>query len=229
VFFSFNERIGSMAISWDEARIAALSDADLVQLRDNALRKGIADVATLCNEDIERRSIGAKLKRARAAPVMDEALRAMQRDVSVELGAFAATLATTFDLSAERAQALSQKTLRFVPHKLTQANGNAKLGGLQRAGKCKIDRYISYRVKDTVLSLNMFLAKDAPDSGVTYQVFGPARLLPDGQPLKALRPGLEDETESKLFQWGQQFAGLKDAKVAFESLVASTAARRPSL
>ncbi len=215
-----------MAIAWDDARIAGLSDADLLQLRDNAVRKANAAVTELCEKDIARRGVVIKVRSARTAGSVNDPMRQMQSGVAEEIGEFAAGLARKYDLSPETAKLQSDGVARFLPHKLTQSNGTAKLGGLQRSGLCRIDRYVSYRVKNTVLSLNMFLGKDAPDSAVEYQVFGPAELLPDAISIEELRPGLATEKESKLFRWGQRFARLSEAKAAFEDLVSKVALRR---
>jgi hypothetical protein len=215
-----------MPISWDETRIAALSNPDLLQLRENALRKENVPVGALCEAEISKRGVSVKTARARTGAASSDPLRMMQSDLGAEIGEFASILAQRYDLSPETAKAQSEGHARFVPHKLTQSNGTAKLGGLQRAGKCRIDRYVSYRVKDTVLSLNMFLAKDAADNAVDFQVFGPQEFLPDGQPISKLRPGLEGEKESKLFAWGQRFGRLGEAKAAFEVLVSKVVAKR---
>jgi hypothetical protein len=57
-------------------------------------------------------------------------------------------LAREYDLSRDTAVKLSQTVKRFQPHSLTDAKGDAKLGGYQRTGLAKIDRYVSYRVGD---------------------------------------------------------------------------------
>lgn len=215
-----------MPISWDETRIAALSNPDLLQLRDNALRKANAPIGALCEAEISKRGVSVKTARARTSNASSDPLRMMQSDLGAEIGEFAAIVAQRYDLSAETAKSQSEGHARFVAHKLTQSNGTAKLGGLQRTGKCRIDRYVSYRVKDTVLSLHMFLAKDAADNAVEFQVFGPAQFLPEGQTIDKLRPGLEGEKESKLFAWGQRFTRLGEAKAAFEALVSKVAAKR---
>jgi hypothetical protein len=221
--FSKQRNNPHMPISWDDACLAALSDKDLLQLRDNASRKNSADILALCEADITRRNLGIKPKRTRSAVTESDPLRILQSDMSAAIGEFAVALARKYDLSAETAKKQSDGFPRFIPHKLVQANGTAKLGGLQRTGLCRLDRYTSYRVKDTVLSLNMFLGKDAADSAVEYQVFGPKDLLPDGVSIEKLRPGLDTEKESKLFKWGQRFSRLSEAKAAFEELIAKVA------
>jgi hypothetical protein len=150
----------------------------------------------------------------------------MQSELAADIGGFATDLSRRYDLTPETAKQKSGNMPRFIPHKLTQANGTAKLGGLQRSGMCRIDRYVSYRVNDTVLSLNMFLGKGAPDNAVEFQVFGPQELFPDAASIEELRPGLATEKESKLFRWGQRFARLPEAKALFEQLVSKVADRR---
>jgi hypothetical protein len=215
-----------MAIIWDEVRISTLLDAELLQLRDNATRKSNAPIMELCELEITKRGVGVRPKRSRTGAAAADPMRARENELSAAIGAFALTLAARYDLDAETAKAQSTSTLRFQSHKLTQANGSAKLGGLQRAGKCRIDRYVSYRVRDIVVSLHIYLAKNAADDALEFQVFGPVELLTDGQNLAELRPQLAGEKEMKLFPWGKRFSDLKDAEAAFESVIAKTASPR---
>jgi hypothetical protein len=213
-----------MPITWDETRVATLSNQDLLQLRDNALRKANADVGGLCDAEISKRGVGVKPKRVVGAAA--DPMRAREKEVSEDIGAFAQGLAAIYDLSPEAAVAKSKSSPRFIPHKLTQSNGTAKLGGLQRAGKCRIDRYVSYRVKDSVVSLHAFLARNAPDDALEFQVFGPAADIDGGQTIRELRAGLAEEKESKLFAWGKRFSDLAEAKACFEKTIAKSASLR---
>jgi hypothetical protein len=210
-----------MPITWDESRVAALPDQLLLQLRDNALRKANAAIGELCETEISKRGVGVRVKRGGTGPV--DPLRAREKEISAEIGAFAQALAQRYDLSPEAAEAKSQSTARFVAHKLTQSNGTAKLGGLQRAGKCRMDRYVSYRVRDTVISLHAFLARGAADEELAFHVFGPAADIDGGQTLRALRGNLADEKESKLYAWGKSFSDLEAAKACFEQLISKSA------
>ena len=216
--FRVGKELG-VAIVWDETRIAALTNVDLLQLLENAVSLQNALVKDLCEREIARRPASVKSKRSRSATSPDP-LRNRETELSAELGAFASGLAKKYDLSADTAREKSKGILRFQPHQLTQSNGTAKLGGLQRAGKCKIDRYISYRLRDRVISLNVYLAKDVEDNALEFQVFAPKELLPNGSDMKIFRPGLEGEKESKLYPWGQRFDDLQQAKRAFESVIA---------
>jgi hypothetical protein len=206
-------------ITWDEARIASLSDPDLLQLRDNALRKTVAELAQQCEAEISKRGLGVKVKRRAGAL---DPLRALENDVSTEIGAFAHHLAAKYDLSQDTATANSVGTARFKPHKLTQNNGAAKIGGLQKSGKCRLDRYASYRVQDIVISLSAFLPRNAPDDALEFQVFGPAAYISGGQSVRELRGSLADEQESKLYIWGKRFADLEEAKTCFEYVISKT-------
>jgi hypothetical protein len=211
-----------MPITWDETRIATLSNQDLLQLRDNALRKAAAAVGELCEAEISKRGVGVKVKSVGAA----DPLRAREKEISADIGVFAQELALKYDLTPETATDRSKSTSRFIPHKLTQSNGTAKLGGLQRAGKCRMDRYVSYRLRDTVMSLHVFLARNAPDEALEYHVFGPAADISGGQTIRDLRPGLADEKESKLLAWGKRFTDLNEAKAFFEVVIAKSATAR---
>ena len=52
-----------------------------------------------------------------------------------------------------------------------------------------------------------------------FQVFGPKELLPDGEPLTSLRPGLVGEPEMKRYPWGKRFDRFEDAQAAFEKII----------
>ncbi len=210
-----------MPITWDETRIASLTDQELLQLRDNALRKASAPVGELCEAEISKRGVGVKVKRARSAP--SDPMRIRENEVSAEIGAFAQQMAAKYDLSPETAIAKSQSFPRFMAHKLTQSNGTAKLGGLQRSGKCRMDRYVSYRVQGTVISLNAFMARNASDDALEFHVFGPASDIDGGQTIRELRAELSEEKESKLFPWGKRFTDLVEAKACFEQVISKTA------
>ncbi len=51
-------------------------------------------------------------------------------------------LTSRYDLSPEKARVLSEGTKRFIPHRLTDAKGGAKVGGAQKSGLVVFDRYI---------------------------------------------------------------------------------------
>src|SRR5450631_2651791 len=145
-------------VDWSDVRIAALSDQDLKNLLVNATRKSVAGVVTLCQAEIEKRD--AEKPRNSAKPRTE--LKQFEHEMSAELAAVGKQMAEKYDLSEETAKAKSAGVKGFRSHKLLDAKGYAKLGGHQRDGSVAVDRYISYRLGNGIVSLGVWLLKDAP-------------------------------------------------------------------
>ncbi len=222
-----------MAVQWTRERIASLSDEQVILLRESAERKlndvkiGAhgKEVLGWCNDEIEARGLNRKATRTRASSRASDPLKIREDELATDIAKFAARLKGKFDLSAETARWLSASVPNFKTHNLTQANGSAKVGGLQRSGRCKIDRYISYRVRDRLVSLNIWLGSDGSVDQIEFQVFAPQDALPEGEPLAALRPAAKNDAEMKLFGWGRRFTDLEAAKARFEEVLAAVAPR----
>ena len=82
-------------------------------------------------------------------------------------------MAAKYDLSEETAKAKSAGVKGFKAHKLLDAKGYAKLGGMQRDGSVAVDRYISYRRGKDIVSLSVLLLKDAPIEAHEFHVIAP--------------------------------------------------------
>ncbi|MFT3672796.1 hypothetical protein [Aestuariivirga sp.] len=180
-----------------------------------------ARVLNLCETEIASRGIQPTqkaAKRNRRSGITD-GVRTVENELSHKLGQFGLRLLKEYDLSPETAKAKSNGTKRFVAHNLLQSDNTAKIGGLQRSGRCAIDRYISYRIRESIISLNIFQLADHDSENLHFQVFGPKELLPDGEPLTSLRPGLVGEPEMKRYPWGKRFDRFEDAQAAFEKII----------
>lgn len=208
-------------MNWTEEKVKALPDGDLLQLLENAVRKTDAHTIGLCEREVERRGLVRKKKPRRN----HDPLRIRENELAADIAEFAIRLAGEYDLSAETARWLSAGVPNFRAHNLTQANGAAKIGGLQKSGRCRIDRYISYRVRDRLVSLNVWLGNDSGEE-IAFQVFAPQDVLPEGEPLASLRPSAADDAEMRLFQWGRRFHDLKAAKACFAEVLGAVAPRR---
>lgn len=214
-----------MSKSWDDAWFKQRTNDELWTIRQKADSKKPDPEATrvyeLCCSEIARRGLQEPSTPRTRFRTLDNSNsgRSLESQLSADIGAFGRVLSKKYDLSAETAQKASADVKRFQTHNLTQPNGTAKLGGLQRKGKCAMDRYISYRVRDDILSLNAFRLKNADTSPVEFHVFGPQEHLPDGQTAASLRPGLSTEQEMKRYAWGMNCNSLEDAKVAFEYVI----------
>ncbi len=177
-------------VDWSDDRIAALSDQDLKNLLVNAERKSVAGVVAQCRAELEKRHAA---KPGRAAKPRTE-LKEFERQVSEQIAAIGNEVAGKYDLSEATAKAKSAGIKGFKAHRLLDSKGHAKLGGLQRNGAVAIDRYISYRRGNDIVTLGAWLAKDAPVDAHEFHVSAPAAMIEGGRPFSEVRPGIE-ETE----------------------------------
>jgi hypothetical protein len=215
-----------MAIVWDEARIAALPSPEVKQLRENAAKKPHQAIVDLCTAEIEKRGLNVAPKTRRASAASDDPLRLLEKELASQLGSFGAELTKAFDLTPETASNLSVGVKGFRAHALVQKDGTAKLGGSQRSGFSRIDRYISYRTGNRIVSVGAYLAKDAAIDDVQYHVFAPNELLADGESVETLRPTHKGEKVSPLSNWGKAFATFDAAKARFTAILSEMAPAR---
>src|SRR6202161_4865754 len=171
-------------VDWSDDRIAALSDQDLKNLLVNAERKSVAGVIAQCQAEIEKRNAARPQKAAKPRTELKEFEHAM----SGQLAAVGKEMAAKYDLSEETAKAKSAGVKGFKAHKLLDAKGYAKLGGMQRDGSVAVDRYISYRRGKDIVSLSVFLLKDQPIEAHEFHVIAPKALVEGGKPVAEIRP-----------------------------------------
>src|ERR1700722_20681833 len=115
-------------VDWTDDRIAALSNQDLKILLVNAERKSVAEVTAQCKAELEKRD-AAKPRKA-SKPRTE--LKQFEHDVSGQLAAVGKEMAGKYDLSEETAKANCAGGKGFKAHKLLDAKGYEKLGGMQR-------------------------------------------------------------------------------------------------
>jgi hypothetical protein len=214
----FEEKLVIM-VDWSDDRIAALTDQDLKNLRANAERKSVADLVAKCQAELEKRNA---LKPRKAAKPRTE-LKEFEHAVSGEIAEAGKRMAAKYDLSEETAKAKSAGIKGFRSHKLLDAQGYAKLGGHQRDGTVAVDRYISYRRGNDIVSLGVWLLKDAPIESHEFHVSAPATMIEGGRPFAEVRPGIseKDLQETRLMR---SFKDLPSAEAAFDAALAKVTA-----
>lgn len=202
-------------VDWTDERIAALSDQDLKNLLDNAERKSAADIAERCRAELARRDAA----RPRRAAKPRSGLKEFEREMAERLAAVGRAAAERYDLSEETAKAKSAGVKGFKAHRLLDSRGTAKLGGAQRDGSAAIDRYISYRRGNDVVSLGVWLPKDTPVEQHEFRVTAPVGLVEGGE----ARPGA-GERDSLSPRECHAFKDLDSAAAAFDRALARVAA-----
>ena len=130
---------------------------------------------------------------------------------------------TKYDLSEETAKEKSVGVKGFKAHKLLDAKGYAKLGGMQRDGSVAVDRYISYRRGKDIVSLSVFLLKDQPVEAHEFHVIAPAAMLDGARPVAEIRP-TATEAQKQTADSGLAFKDLPSAAAAFDAALAKITA-----
>ncbi len=206
-------------VDWTEEKIAELSDQALKNLLENAERKSAADVAERCKAEQAKRHA---LKPKREAKPRSE-LKEFEFQVSEQLAQVGKDMAGKYDLSEATAKAKSTGVKGFKSHKLLDSKGYAKLGGHQRNGTVAIDRYISYRLGNEIVTLGVWLPKDMPIEAHEFHVSAPAAMIEDGRPFSEVRPGIE-ETELQSGRLIRSFKDLPSAAAVFDKALAKLTA-----
>jgi hypothetical protein len=199
-------------VDWSDDRIAALSDKDLKNLLVNAERKSAAEVIGLCKAEMEKRDAAKPRKASKPRTEVKE----FEHDMSGQLAVVGKEMAEKYDLSEETAKAHSVGVKGFKAHKLLDAKGYAKLGGMQRDGSVAVDRYISYRRGKDIVSLSVFLLKDQPVEAHEFHVIAPQALLEGAKPVAEIRP-TATEAQKQSADSGLAFKDLPSAAAAFDA------------
>ena len=181
----------------------------------------MADLVAMCDADISMRSLG-KARVGRSGKL--KPLRDLERESSEKLGLFAKALSKRYDLSAKTAKSISAGVKGFKAHGILSIKGEVKVGGLQRSGKVALSRYISYRIKDTTVSLTIFLMKDRPIDEAIWLVLGPEHAgdVHQWRPISEL-PGSEFRDAKGAERGGTVLYDFEESTRLFESLIAALA------
>jgi hypothetical protein len=206
-------------VDWSDEKIAALSNQDLKNLLANAERKSAAEIIARCKAELEKRDAARPQKAAKPRTELKEFEHAM----SGQLAAVGKAMAAKYDLSEDTAKARSAGVKGFKAHRLLDAKGYAKLGGMQRDGSVAVDRYISYRRGKDIVSLSVFLLKDQPIEAHEFQVIAPLSLLDGGKPVAEIRPSATP-AQKQSADGGLAFKDLPSAAAAFDTALAKITA-----
>jgi hypothetical protein len=206
-------------VDWSDDRIAALSDQDLKNLLVNAERKSATDLIEKCTTELEKRNAAKPRKASKPRTELKE----FEHDISEQLAAIGKEMAEKYDLSEETAKTNSVGVKGFKAHRLLDAKGYAKLGGMQRDGSVAVDRYISYRRGKDIVSLSVFLLNDQPIEAHEFHVIAPQALLDGGKPVAEIRP-TATEAQKQSADSGLAFKDLPSAAAAFDTALAKITA-----
>jgi len=206
-------------VDWSDDRISALSDQDLKNLLVNAERKSAASVIAQCKAEMEKRDAAKPRKAAKPRTELKE----FEHEMSGQLAEVGKAMAEKYDLSEETAKARSAGVKGFKAHRLLDAKGFAKLGGMQRDGSVAVDRYISYRRGKDIVSLSVFLLKDQPIEAHEFHVIAPLALLDGGKPVAEIRP-TATQAQKQSADGGLAFKDLPSAAAAFDAALAKVTA-----
>jgi hypothetical protein len=216
-----------MAFVWTPEKIAALSTAELNSLYKNASDAKRAEIVTICEAELlARKPVKKPSFNAPEGfvPVVRTALtKKLELDAVEMIVQLANDLKKTYDFDTEKARSLSADAKHFIPHRLLDAKGSAKVGGAQKQGRVAFDRYISYRLKDEVYALIAILFDSDDQKSVRYQVFGPPRLLENFAPLAEVRPYLMDDEVIGKSSGGEEFDNFEEAANRFRWLIEQVA------
>ena len=206
-------------VDWSDEKLAALADKDLKTLLANAERKSATDLVAKCTAELEKRDAAKPRKTAKPRTELKE----FEHAVSAELATVGKAMAEKYDLSEETAKAKSAGVKGFRSHKLLDSQGYAKLGGSQRDGTVAVDRYISYRLGNDIVTLGVWLLKDAPIDAHEFHVSGPAAMIEGGKSFSEVRPGIseKEQPDTRLIR---SFKDLPSAAVAFDAALAKITA-----
>jgi hypothetical protein len=217
-----------MALIWTPEKISQLSLEEVKRLAENAKLRSNEEVVALCQTELQARKPKASsslpegfVKAARSAIAKN-----LERDAVDLLVHLANQLTSRYDLSSEKARVLSEGTKRFIPHRLTDAKGGAKVGGAQKSGLVVFDRYISYRLKDQIYALLALLREGDDVTNVQYQVVGPMEILTNARHISELRPYLPQGTSIGLTEYAEEFNNFEEAAERFTFLMEQVAPKR---
>ncbi len=202
-------------VDWTDERVAALSTPDLKNLLANAERKDVAEVIAQCQAELEKR----QANKPRKSGLPRSETKQFEHDMAGELAVVGKAMAEKYDLSEETAKAASVGVKGFKSHKLLDAKGYAKLGGMQRDGSVAVDRYISYRRGKDIVLLSVFLLKDQPVEEHEFQVIAPLAMLDGGKPVAEIRP-TATAAQKQSADGGLAFKDLPSAAAAFDAVLA---------
>ena len=205
-------------VAWTDEKIAALSTPELKNLLANAERKSVDELVERCTIELTTRNAA----NPRAGGKARNPVKEFEREMAEQIAAVGREVAEKYDLSEATAKAASVGVKGFKAHRLLDAKGYAKLGGMQRDGSVAIDRYISYRRGNDTAALGVFLLKEQPVESREFHVIAPLALLDGAKPIADIRP-TATATQRQSADGGLAFDNLDEAAIAFDAVLAKIA------
>jgi len=216
---------------WTDEKLASLSKEQLLTLFENlqtqresgrVTPQAADDLTRLISERLPANALVPRNRRARSQVLLEG-------KVAEELAGLAAALEGRYDLSAETAKQQSSGIKGFKAQTLTDRRGAARAGSAMKDGRMAIDRYISYRVRDTQASLAFLLFPGEPDASGRYVLLATDDLLDGESPAEAYAPLAEDHgwsDDQRARMRAAPAADFAEAQERYESLIAQVAAAR---
>lgn len=219
-------------LNWTDDKLATLSDEQLLNLFQNLkTQREAGRVTEEAADDLSRR-IAERLP-AKALVVRRKRLYShvvLEEDVALQLRGLAMVLSERYDLSAETAQQHSADTKGFKPQTLMDKRGEAKTSAAVKDGRMAIDRFISYRVRDSLASLAFLLFPDQPNESGRFVLLATDDLLDAETPSEELAARAREQgwsEGSRARMRALPIADFAEAKQRFEALIASMATKLP--
>jgi hypothetical protein len=185
----------------------------------NATRKSAGGIVSLCQAEVEKRTSA----KSRHSAKPRTGLKQFEHEMSAQLAAVGKQMADKYDLTEETAKSRSADVKGFRSHRLLDAKGDAKLGGHQRDGTVAVDRYISYRRGNDIVTLGVWLPKDAPIEDREFRVSAPIDMIEDGNSFPEVAQGIA-EKDLHLAGHIRAFKDLASAASAFDTALAKITA-----
>lgn len=218
-------------MDWTDEKLAGLDTPQLKSLLQNLrIQRESGRVTDETAEDLTRR-ITARLP-ASALTVRrtrPRALALLDARIAASLGGLANALSQRYDLSEETARLMSVGIAGFKPQAATDKRGLAKTGSSVKNGNMAIDRFIAYRVRDSLASLAYLLGPDEPQEKGRYVILATSDLLEAGVPIAEVMPASRDygwSRESRERMRAQTVENYAEAQKVYESLIARVATKR---
>lgn len=209
-------------MDWDKERIGKLQTAEIRVLLVNATERNRHDVIDLCIEILSVRK--ATEKPARVRTKVANPRKELEHQLDDRLVVIQKELEQIYDLSPEKAKELSVGVKNFKAHNQLSSTGRSKTGAHQtKEGRVLLDRYISYRVKDSTCALMcVHIVEDG--RGLEFHVMGPSALLKDDyKNFRTLRPYLKDDEDLGSYEGGQIFDNFELAADRYKWLISQVA------
>lgn len=208
-------------VKWTQDQIAALTTEGLTNLRINASQRPdhaqATDIIEWCDTELLVRKVKKSATARRGRPGEE---RNAEAQADTQLIALARGLMSQYDLSPETAKGHSAGIKGFRSHALLSRKGASKVGGLQRSGQLALDRYISYRCMNDLITMEYILLNERPVEEARWVVIAPPNLMREGAPIVDQVLGLEAVAGAFEGELGLVTADFGEAADQFSALVA---------